>query len=124
MARIVIVEDEAIIAMENKTGLKNAGHEIVAVVSAAPEAIKAFEEKKPDLILMDIIIKGAMDGIEVMIEIRKQSTIPVLFLTGNADAKTKQRLSTISNSSHLSKPFLAKEMIEKVNALLTQNRLV
>src|ERR1700749_1415272 len=100
MAAIVIVEDEAIVAMENKMNLNTAGHQIVAIVASAEAAIEVFKEIIPDLVLMDIKLKGEMDGIDAMNEIRKQSDVPVICLTGNSDHKTRQRADNITNSSY------------------------
>jgi len=121
MANIIIVEDEAIVAMENKMNLHFAGHQIVAIVSSAEAAIDAFNLEKPDLLLMDIKLRGEMDGIEAMIVIRQKSNIPVIFLTGNSDAKTKQRVQSISNASYLQKPVLTVEIIDEVNKILSNN---
>ena len=118
MANIIIVEDEAIVAMENRMNLNEAGHSIVAIVSTAEAAIEAFNLESPDLMLMDIKLKGEMDGIEAMIIIRKQSNVPVVFLTGNSDLKTKQRVLAVSNSSYVQKPVLTKEIVAEVNKML------
>ncbi len=124
MASIVIVEDEAIVAMENKLGLNNAGHNIVAVVSSAKEAILAFKENAPDLMLMDIQLKGEMDGIDVMTEIRQHSLIPVIFVTGNSDHRTKERIEAIANASYMSKPLLGSEIIAEVNRMLSDSKSI
>lgn len=121
MATIIIVEDEAIVAMENKMNLNGAGHQILAIVSTAAAAIEAFNETPPDLMLMDIKLKGEMDGIDAMNEIRKKSDVPVIFLTGNSDSRTKQRLGNISNSSYMQKPILTIEIVDAVNEILAKN---
>ena len=74
-----------------------------------------------DLILMDIKLRGEMDGIEAMNIIREKSNTPVVFLTGNSDLKTKQRLKEISNSSCLQKPILTKEIVSEVKKMLLNN---
>ena len=121
MATIIIVEDEAIVAMENKMNLNGAGHQILAIVSSAEAAIEMFNESIPDLVLMDIKLKGEMDGIDAMCEIRKHSNVPVIFLTGNSDSKTKQRVGSISNSSYMLKPILTIEIVDAVNEILAKN---
>lgn len=121
MANIIIVEDEAIVAMENRMNLDVAGHQISAIVATAQEAIDAFDLEIPDLMLMDIKLKGEMDGIDAMTIIRKKSNVPVVFLTGNSDFKTKQRVQDISNSSYLQKPILRKEIVAEVNKMLSNN---
>ena len=121
MATIVIAEDEAIVAMENKMTLSSAGHKIVAVVAYAQAAIETFKETAPDLMLMDIKLKGEMDGIDAMHEIRKHSNIPVIFLSGNSDMKTRQRAGEIANSSYMLKPTLTSEIVDEVNKMLSEN---
>src|ERR1035437_7295134 len=91
MANILIVEDEAIVALENKMNLSALGHKVIAIIASAEDAIIAFYEKVPDLILLDIKLKGNMDGIEAIHEIRKHSSVPVILITGNSDTKTLQR---------------------------------
>lgn len=121
MANIIIVEDEAIVAMENKMNLHFAGHQILAIVTSAEAAIDAFNAETPDLLLMDIKLRGEMDGVEAMNVIRQKSNVPVVFLTGNSDAKTIQRIQSISNASYLQKPILTAEIVEEVNRMLSKN---
>ena len=80
-ARILIVEDEAIIAMELESQLQSLGYEITSIVDTGVKAIEKAKTDKPDLILMDIRIKGEMDGIDTAEAIRSQFGIPVIFST-------------------------------------------
>ncbi|MDX1671136.1 MAG: response regulator [Balneolaceae bacterium] len=83
--RVLIVEDEAILAMTVEQMIRKMGHEVVDKVSSGEEAVTAAIEQKPDLILMDIRLRGKMNGIEAVSKIRKQMQIPVIYLTGNTD---------------------------------------
>ena len=121
MANILIVEDEAIVALENKMNLIALGHKVIAITASAEDAIIAFYEKVPDLILLDIKLKGNMDGIEAIHEIRKHSSVPVILITGNSDTKTLQRISEISNVTYLLKPILLHELTNAVNTMLSKN---
>ena len=121
MANILIVEDEAIVALENKMNLSALGHKVSAITSSAENAIIAFHENTPDLILLDIKLKGMMDGIEAIHEIRKHSAVPVIFITGNSDTKTLQRVKEISNVFYLQKPILLNELTNAVNTMLSKN---
>jgi DNA-binding response OmpR family regulator len=121
MADILIVEDEAIVALENKMNLMMLGHNVVAITSTAEAAINAFHENIPDLILLDIILKGEMDGIEAITEIRKHSSVPVIFITGNSDTKTLERVCEISNIIYLQKPILLHELTNAVDTMLSKN---
>lgn len=121
MANILIVEDEAIVALENKMNLSALGHKVSAITSSAENALIAFHEKTPDLILLDIKLKGTMDGIEAIHEIRKHSSVPVIFISGNSDTKTLQRVSEISNVIYLQKPILLHELTNAVNTMLSKD---
>ena len=79
--RILVVEDEAIVAMDIASILQKLGHEVTDVVSSGEQAIARVKENRPDLILMDIGLKGEMDGIETAKHIRGQFSIPVIYLT-------------------------------------------
>jgi two-component system, response regulator PdtaR len=118
MAKIIVVEDEAIVAMATKMMLVNLSHEIITTVSLAEQAIKEASLAEVDLILMDIKLKGDLDGIHAAEEIRKNKNTPILFVTGNSDAKTKLRISKISNSSLLLKPVMMEDLKFSVNKLL------
>ena len=85
---ILIVEDEAIVAKDIQQSLKKAGYNVVGVASTGEKAIELANEKKPDLVLMDIMLKGPMSGIEAAEEIRLALNIPVVFLTAYADEST------------------------------------
>lgn len=117
--KILIVEDEAIVAMENKMNLSIAGFQVVASVSSGEDALNKIEECKPDLILMDIKLKGNISGIETVYEIRKQNNIPVLFITGNSDTKTLEQLKGIAQTDYLLKPVLTNDLIRAVKTMLS-----
>jgi two-component system, response regulator PdtaR len=121
MATIIIVEDEAIVAMEYKSSLTKQGHSIIASASCAHLALIAFKESAPDIMLIDIKLKGDKDGIELATEIRQLSNTPILFLTGNTDSITMNRLSSISNSSFLGKPILSKSLFSAILKLFPGN---
>ena len=86
-ARIMIVEDEMIVAGDIKKTLQDKEYEVSSVVSSEEEAIKKAEADNPDLVLMDIVLKGEMDGIETAKQIRSRFNIPVLYLTAYANKK-------------------------------------
>ena len=121
MANILIVEDEAIIAMESKMNLLSIGHEVKAIVSTAEEAILSYHRLSPDLIIMDITLDGEMDGLDALKEIRKHSNVPAIFITGNSDAKTRSKINELSNIAYLQKPILTKDLITEVEKMLPQS---
>ncbi len=89
--RILIVEDEQITAADIDDILRHLGYSVSGIVSSGDEAVKKAEETRPDLILMDIRIKGDMDGVEAAREIRRRFDIPVIYLTAHADSETLAR---------------------------------
>ena len=90
-AQILIVEDDYIVVMDLRDRLQSLGYAIVAVASYGEEAIEKAAETRPDLVLMDIRLKGDMDGIEAAAEIRARFDIPVVYLTAYVDEATLQR---------------------------------
>lgn len=121
MAKVIIVEDEAIIAMESKLNLSSIGHEVKAIVSTAEDAISAFCKFTPDLIIMDIKLNGLLDGLDAIKEIRKHSAVPVLLITGNSDTKTMERINLLTNIRYLLKPILTDDLIREVNKILSES---
>ncbi len=102
---IMIVEDDAITAMDIENQLKNLGYGVTAKVAYGEEAIQKAKENTPDLVLMDIVLKGKMDGIEAAEEIRTQFGIPVVFLTAFADKKRIERAKITMPFGFILKPF-------------------
>jgi len=86
-ARILIVEDEAVIAMEVKSQLQGLGYEVTSIVDNGEKVIKRAEEDSPDLILIDMRVKSEMNGIDTVEKIRKKFDIPVFFPAAYQDQK-------------------------------------
>jgi len=107
---ILIVEDEVIIANDIEYSLKEFGYNVVGFAATGRQAIEKAGQYKPDLILMDIILQGEMDGIEAAEEIKKQFNIPVIFLTGNADSATIERAKLTTPFGYILKPFEDREL--------------
>ena len=105
--RIMIVEDEAVTAMDLKSNLIQLGYDVPAVASNGEEALRKASEVRPDLVLMDITLTGGMNGIQIADEIRKIHAIPVVFLTAHADAETIGRAKTTEPFGYLPQTFAA-----------------
>jgi len=109
-ARILIVEDEAITALDLKQQLISMGHDVVGMVDNAAGAVKAAAELKPCLVLMDIRLAGDIDGITAASAIRGYDNIPVVFLTAHADATTLERALKAAPFGYILKPFQHHEL--------------
>ena len=104
-ARILVVEDESIVAMDIADTLQKLGHAVTDTVPSGERAIASIQENRPDLILMDIGLEGTMDGIQTAEQIRAQFSIPVIFLTAFVDEKTLERAKVTAPCGYLTKPF-------------------
>jgi len=103
--KILIVEDEPIIAADLENQLKKMGYDVIGNVDMGATAINIVKEKSPDLILMDIQLEGDLDGVDTSHEIEKFSNAPIIFLTSNTDDRTFARARTTNPFAFLSKPF-------------------
>lgn len=108
--KIVVVEDESIVAKDLQSSLKNMGYNVPAVVSTGEKAIEAVHKYRPNLILMDIMLKGEMSGIDAAKIIKERFDIPVVFLTAYADEDTLERAKPSVPYGYVIKPFKEKEL--------------
>ena len=104
-ARVMIVEDEAITAMATGAMLKRLGHKVLAAVGSGQEAINAFRRQRPDLVLMDIRLDGDLDGIETAKLLRRDSDVPVVFVSAFVDDGTRNRAAEAQPFDFLPKPL-------------------
>jgi CheY-like chemotaxis protein len=109
-ARILIVEDEGIVSLHIKQALENLGYEVAGVTNSGDEAIIKATEIRPDLVLMDIVLKGAVDGIDAAEKIRAIVNIPVVYLTAHADEATLKRAKTTAPFGYIVKPFRERDL--------------
>ncbi|MCL1472959.1 hybrid sensor histidine kinase/response regulator [Argonema antarcticum] len=119
---IMVVEDEIIIAMDIKERLKKLGYTVPAIVASGEKAIQKAEEIQPDLVLMDIMLKGAMDGVEAADIIWNRLRFPVVFLTANTDIKTIERAKKTQPFGYLVKPFEEKELYTTIEIALARHQ--
>jgi CheY-like chemotaxis protein len=108
--RILIVEDEAITALDLERELISLGHEVVGITNNAAAAVKAATELKPGLVLMDIRLSGDIDGITAASAIRGYDNIPVVFITAHADERTLERALKAAPFGYILKPFQNHEL--------------
>jgi PAS domain S-box-containing protein len=117
-AKILIVEDEAIIAMEIESQLQSLGYQVTSIVDTGEKAIEKAEADQPDLMLMDIRIKGEMDGIEAASQIQSNLDIPIIFLTAYADNEKLERAKFLLPYGYLLKPVQQRELKATVEIAL------
>ena len=121
--RIMIVEDEWAVAEDIKISLQNLGYAISSVTSSGKEAIQKAEEDRPDLVLMDIVLQGEMDGIEAASQIRSCYDIPIVYLTAYADEKILERARITEPFGYIVKPFVNEDLKIAIEIALYKHRV-
>ncbi|MGB9928059.1 MAG: response regulator [Methanosarcina sp.] len=121
--RILIVEDEHIVSMGIKKMLKNLGYLVTGVAFSGEDAINKAESTFPDLVLMDIMLKGELDGIEASKIIIKKFDIPVVYLTACSDNKMIERAWNTGSSGYIAKPFDEKDLKKAISVALCRHRM-
>ncbi len=102
---VLVVEDESIVSKDIQHSLKKLGYNVVGAASSGEQAVKMAVETMPDIILMDIMLKGEMNGIEAATQIRAETNIPVIFLTAYADESTLNKAKVTQPYGYIIKPF-------------------
>jgi DNA-binding NarL/FixJ family response regulator len=115
---ILIVEDEMIISMEIAAIIKKMGHAVVGTAMKGEDAITLSELRHPDLVLMDIFLKGMMDGITAAEIIFHTYNIPVIYLTANSDVNTLERAMKTKPFGYLTKPVNSQELHNAIERAL------
>jgi two-component system sensor histidine kinase UhpB len=121
--RILIAEDERIVAEDVKTKLEQIGYAVAGIVNSGEESVQRAEKLKPDLVLMDIVLEGKMDGIEAAAEILSKLNIPVVYLTAYSDKKTLKRAKVTEPFGFIIKPFEAQNLFTSIEMALYRHTL-
>ncbi len=121
--RIMLVEDEAIIAMDLSHHLETYGYQVVATAASCKQTLQRIPDAQPDLIIMDIMIKGPIDGIETAEQVRKEHHIPVIFLSANSDPGTVARARAAGAYGYLVKPFRPEELRASIEVALFKAKM-
>jgi len=122
-ARILIVEDEAIVAKSIENRLMRLGYTVPAIAFSGTEAIQKVAETRPDLVLMDIKLQGEMDGVQAAKEIRDRFDVPVVYLTAYADKTTLQQAKITDPFGYLLKPFGVRELSNVIEMAIYKHKL-
>lgn len=121
--RILIVEDDNIVALDIQQILVGHGYEVIGVANSGREAIEQSMKLKPDLILMDIMLKGKMNGIEAAEEIRRQLYVPIIYLTAYTDSKLTGQAKKTEPFGYITKPFKERELTITVEVALYKSKI-
>ncbi|XPV76296.1 MAG: response regulator [Desulfovibrio sp.] len=119
-SRIVIVEDEAIVALDLENRLTLLGYDVVASAVSGREAIELVKKHSPDLIIMDIMLAGEMDGIQTAAQIRQFTEIPTIFLTAYTDSTTLTRATEFAPAGYIIKPYEDRELRVTIDIALAR----
>lgn len=117
---ILLVEDEPIIAADLEDRLDEMGFEVVYSCTSGEEALIAFREHLPDLVLLDIQLEGEWDGIQTAGKLLEIRSVPIIFLTSNADEATFNRAKSTQPAAYLSKPFRGKDLKHAIELAITK----
>jgi CheY-like chemotaxis protein len=121
--RILIVEDEYLIALSFKRELENIGYDVVEPVASGQAAVDAASQEHPDIILMDMGLAGTLNGIEAARSITNQHNIPIIFMTGHSDVGTLEKIKQLNPIACLIKPIVGKQIHQTIeNYLQSKNQ--
>ena len=123
MAKILVVEDESVVAWHVQEALQKLGHEVIKIVVTGREAIQIAAQARPHLVLMDIRLQGDIDGVAAAKTIYFQLDVPVVYLTAHADEQTLQRATETSPFGYLVKPFQEAELQATIKIALQRHQL-
>jgi two-component system, LytTR family, response regulator LytT len=116
--KILVVEDESLVSRDIQSSIKKLGYVVTAGLNSGEKAIASIEEERPDIVLMDIMLKGKMNGIEAANIIKERFDIPVVFLTAYADDSTVNKAKVSEPYGYIMKPFKEKELQTTIEVAL------
>lgn len=119
-ARILIVEDDYFIALDSEATLLRAGHEVLGIAATGEQAVALALNARPDLIIMDIRLRGDMDGVDAATEIYRRTGIASIFATAYSNPELKERAAPADPLGWVSKPFTPRELMGAVNHALAE----
>lgn len=120
---VLVVEDESVVAMDIQSRLQNMDYEVPEIAATGKEAIQRAIDVKPDIILMDIVLKGDIDGIETANRINDLFDIPVIFVTAYSDNETLQRAKKTIPYGYITKPFEDRELKSMIEISLYKHEV-
>ncbi|MCA9810940.1 MAG: response regulator [Candidatus Dadabacteria bacterium] len=122
--KVLIVEDEIIVARHIEDTLLSLGYAVTGIVSSGEEAIRlSGESPRPDVVLMDIMLEGEIDGIDAAERIRRNYSIPIIFLTAFSNEKTLHRAKTAKPYGYILKPFQETDFFTSIEIAIHKHRI-
>ncbi len=121
--KILVVEDEEVVVLDIKSALESAGYEVAATANTGDDAITKSMEVRPDLVLMDIVLKGTLDGIDAAEKIRALFNIPVIYLTAHTDEGTLERAKMSQPFGYIVKPFRERDLLITIEFALYKSAM-
>ncbi len=115
---VLLVEDEALVALDIRRTLQRFGYTVCATAATADEAVRIAAAMRPDVVLMDIRLQGQRDGISAAAEIRRRFGLPIVYITAYADSQTRARAAATGPSGFVAKPFSAEILKRAVDRAL------
>jgi len=122
-SRILVIEDEAIVAADIQDRLEVLGYEVAGWGTTGAEALELARTTNPDLILMDIMLKGPMNGIQAAHQVRVELGLPVIFLTANSDEAVLEKAKVSEPFAYLLKPFEERQLRTNIEMALYKSRM-
>jgi DNA-binding response OmpR family regulator len=120
MSKILLAEDGLITAFHLKKLLEKYDHQVIAHVTKGEEVFDQFEKIQPDLLLLDIMLEGYMNGVEAAQKVRAISEVPIIFMSALTDDETLEEINKISNCTTHNKPFEEDSLIKEVEKMLAK----
>lgn len=121
---ILLVEDEPIIAADLEDRLADMGFEVAHTCASGEDALAPFREQMPDIVILDIQLEGQWDGVQTAGKLLEIRSVPIIFLTSNADEATFNRAKSTQPAAYLSKPFRGKDLKHAIELAITQNKAI
>ena len=119
---VLVVEDESIVSKDIQHSLKKLGYNVAGAASTGEKAVELAMELKPDIVLMDIMLKGQMNGIEAAEQVRRENNIPVVFLTAYADEGTLSKAKVTEPYGYIIKPFKEIDIHTSIEMAIYKNK--
>ena len=117
--KVAVVEDEGIVAMDISKCLTSLGYEVVFVSDSGEKVLDLFDDARPDLILMDVELKGKLNGLETARLLKEKYDVRVVFLTAFEDENTLNRIGDLSSDGYLVKPFEDEQLQATIQRVLS-----